>query len=357
MARWRTVVVLAAPALLLAAFLLAIPSVRTALPGMTQRTVYTNPVIRWDFADPHVMKASDGFYYAYSTEHLTYERLAYIQVARSRDLVDWELLPDAMPEKPEWSDTTRDFWAPGVIEADGRYYMYFSGIRDGTEGMCLGVATSESPAGPFDPEVEPLRCGDGFVNIDPMPFDDPKTGKRLLYWGSDSSPIMVQELAEDRVSFAPGSSPKELIYPSGLQQYERLIEGAFVLYRDPYYYLFFSGDNCCVAPVNYAVMVARSRSATGPFEKKADVTGEFGGSVILQQNDRWEGTGHNSVVRDEAGRDWIFYHAIDPDDRYNPGTEAPKRPMLMDQTVYRSGWPEIEEFSPSTTERQGPLVR
>jgi arabinan endo-1,5-alpha-L-arabinosidase len=357
MARWRAVVALAALALVLAAFLLAIPSVRAALPGMTQRAEYTNPVIRWDFADPHVMKASDGFYYAYSTENLTYERLAYIQVARSRDLVKWELLPDAMPEKPEWADTTRDFWAPGVIEADGRYYMYFSGIHDERDSMCLGVATSGTPGGPFAPEDEPLRCGDGFENIDPMPFDDPQTGKSLLYWGSDSSPILVQELAEDRVSFAPGSSPKELIYPSGLQQYEHLIEGAFVVYRAPYYYLFYSGDNCCVAPVNYAVMVARSRSATGPFEKKADATGEFGGSVILQQNDRWEGTGHNSVVRDEAGQDWIFYHAIDPDDRFNPGTEAPKRPMLMDPIVYRSGWPEIEEPSPSTTERQGPLVR
>ena len=101
MARWHAVVPLAALARLLAAFLLAIPSVRAALPGMTQSTVYTNPVIRWDFADPHVIKARDGFYYAYSTEHLTYERLAYIQVARSRDLVDWELLPDAMPERPE----------------------------------------------------------------------------------------------------------------------------------------------------------------------------------------------------------------------------------------------------------------
>jgi arabinan endo-1,5-alpha-L-arabinosidase len=44
------------------------------------------------------------------------------------------------------------------------------------------------------------------VNIDLMPFDDPKTGKRLLYWGWDSSPIMVQELTEDRVSFAPGQA-------------------------------------------------------------------------------------------------------------------------------------------------------
>jgi arabinan endo-1,5-alpha-L-arabinosidase len=357
MARWRTVVVLAAPALLLAAFLLAIPSVRTALPGMTQRTVYTNPVIRWDFADPHVMKASDGFYYAYSTEHLTYERLAYIQVARSKDLVDWELLPDAMPEKPEWADTTRDFWAPGVIEADGRYYMYFSGIHDERESMCLGVATSGSPGGPFVPEEDPLRCGDGFVNIDPMPFDDPQTGKSLLYWGSDGAPIRVQQLARDRLGFAPGSRAKDLVFTDIIQPYERLVEGAFVVYRDDYYYLFYSGDNCCLPAPSYAVMVARSPSATGPFEKRSETTGVWGSNVILQQNDRWEGTGHNSVVRDEAGRDWIFYHAIDPDDRYNPGTEASKRPMLMDPIVYRSGWPEIEESSPSTTKRQGPLVR
>ena len=238
---WRTVGPVVVVALLLAAGLLFLTPARSKLPGTTHRATYTNPVLRWDFADPHVIKASDGYYYAYSTENLTYERLAYIQVARSRDMVSWELLSDALPEKPEWARTTRDFWAPGVIEADRRFYMYFSGIPDEGEGMCLGVAKSESPAGPFAPEDEPLRCGDDFTNIDPMPFDDPKTGKRLLYWGSDSSPIMVQELAPDRTDFARGSKPKELIYPSGLQQYESLIEGAFVVYREPYYYLFYSG--------------------------------------------------------------------------------------------------------------------
>jgi arabinan endo-1,5-alpha-L-arabinosidase len=357
MARWRAVVTLAVLALLLVVVLLAIPSVRAALPGMTQRTVYTNPVIRWDFADPSVLKANDGWYYAYSTENLTIERLAYIQAARSRDLVNWELLPDAMPEKPEWASTTRDFWTPGVIEADGRYYMYFSGIHDERDSMCLGVATSDLPGGPFVPEEDPLRCGDGFENIDPMPFDDPQTGKSLLYWGSDGAPIRVQPLARNRLGFAPGSKAEDLIYPDVMQPYERLVEGAFVVYREGYYYLFYSGDDCCSAAPGYAVMVARSRSATGPFEKRSETTGVWGSNVILRQNDRWEGTGHNSVVRDEAGRDWIFYHAIDPDDRYNPGTEAPKRPMLMDPILYRSGWPEIEGRSPSTGERQGPQVR
>jgi hypothetical protein len=62
MARWRPIVPLAALALLLVVVLLAIPSLRAALPGMIHRAEYTNPVILWDFADPSVLKADDGWY-------------------------------------------------------------------------------------------------------------------------------------------------------------------------------------------------------------------------------------------------------------------------------------------------------
>ncbi len=40
--------------------------------------------------------------------------------------------------------------------------------------------------------------------------------------------------------------------------------GCWVLRRGGWYYLFFSGDNCCGPEAHYATMVARSRSATGP---------------------------------------------------------------------------------------------
>ena len=43
--------------------------------------------------------------------------------------------------------------------------------------------------------------------------------------------------------------------------------------RGDFYYLFYSGDNCCGPKAHYAVMVARSRSATGPFETLATATG------------------------------------------------------------------------------------
>ena len=61
---------------------------------------------------------------------------------------------------------------------------------------------------------KPLLFGTASNIIDPMAFDDPATGKQLLYWGSGFQPIKVQELGPDRMSFAPGSAPVDLIWPN-----------------------------------------------------------------------------------------------------------------------------------------------
>jgi arabinan endo-1,5-alpha-L-arabinosidase len=194
-----------------------------------------------------------------------------------------------------------------------------------------------------------------------MAFDDPLTGKRLLYWGSGFQPIRVQELAADRVSFKRGSAAREVVFPIKTEDpanYQRLIEGAWVTYREGFYYLFFSGDNCCGDKAHYAVMVARSRSALGPFETLASATGEPQ-SVILELNTRFIAPGHNSVIRDAAGDDWIVYHAIDTQKRNMTaiaGDRDVRRIMLLDRLVYRRGWPRVEWGSPSTLAKPAPNV-
>jgi len=313
---------------------------------------YLNPVFGEDFPDPTVIRASDGFYYAYATQATRGGTTFNIQVARSRDLVAWEHLGDALPAKPGWASRTQDFWAPHVAEHDGRFYLYYSAkpdaaLTDESRGLCLAVATAERPQGPFTDIGTPLQCGPGFVNIDPMSFDDPATGRRLLYWGSGFGPIKVQELAEDRISFATGSRPIDLVGVVPTEDpanYRRLVEGAWVIRRGPYYYLFFSGDNCCGPNAHYAAMVARSRSATGPFE----VLPERGG-VILERSARWNAPGHNSTIRDARGEDWIVYHAID--------TRRPNadRLMLIDRLVWSDGWPRAE--GPSEAPRPAPRLR
>ena len=305
---------------------------------------YANPVLDSDFPDPAVVKAPDGFYYAYATQTERDRRWINLQVARSRDLRDWEHLGDALPVKPGWASKTQDFWAPHVQHADGRYILYYSAkpdaaLTDDKRGLCLAVATSARPQGPFTDMGKPLQCGDSFVNIDPMAFDDPATGKKLLYWGSGFQPIKVRELAADRMSFAAGSTPVDLvpaIKSDDPNEYQKLVEGAWVTRHGGYYYLFYSGDNCCGPKAHYAVMVARSRSATGPFENAPN-------KVILEMDAKWIAPGHNAVATDERGQDWMLYHAVDVNrpramlsDEVNT-----RRVMLVDRIEWRDGWPSI----------------
>ncbi|HEX8214466.1 MAG TPA: family 43 glycosylhydrolase, partial [Allosphingosinicella sp.] len=122
-----------------------------------------------------------------------------------------------------------------------------------------------------------------------------------------------------------------------------------------YYYLFYSGDNCCGPKAHYATLVARSRSATGPFETLAAAT-DAGSSVILERRGTWLAPGHNAIVRDVRGRDWILYHAVDTRrPRSKPEGEInTRRVMLLDPIVWRGGWPRVEGDGPSSTPRRWP---
>lgn len=331
-----------------------------------QSGLWSNPIFDFDFPDPTVVRAGDGFFYAYATQAVVNGKLHHIQVARSKDLVNWERMPDALPEKPVWANETEPkFWAPHVSFADGKYFMYYSADPNTKTGLCLAVAVADKPTGPFVDIGKPLKCGTSFINIDPMAYDDRKTGKRLLYWGSGFEPIKVQELAANRTEFAADSQSVDVVFPiknEDPNNYQRLIEGAWVTYRKGFYYLFYSGDNCCGDKAHYAVMVARSRNATGPYKTLAEETGRAN-SVILEKNDEWIAPGHNSVITDDKGDDWIFYHAINARKRNLSATDSiggdrdVRRVMLMNRLVYRNGWVYAEGGTPSGGKNKAPKVK
>ena len=326
----------------------------------TRTATYVNPILDSDFPDPATILAPDGFYYAYATQTKRDGEWINIQVARSADLIHWEHLGDALPVKPDWARETQDFWAPSVIHDGSTYFMYYSATPDvchrHERGHALAVATSSTPAGPFTDMGMPMLLGAGFEYIDPMAFDDPVSGKHLLYWGSGFQPIKVQELSEDRLSFALGSSPVDLIWPNPVEgAFPRLVEASWVIRRDDLYYLFYSGDNCCGPDAHYGVMVARSRCATGPFETLEDAKG-VPHSLMLFKSERWLAPGHNCVVADKADQLWMLYHAIDVDrPRQTQDDEINSRRILMiDRIEWKDGWPFIG--TPSSELTSAPVV-
>ena len=326
----------------------------------TSSATYVNPILDCDFPDPATILAPDGFYYAYATQTKRGREWINIQVARSSDLIHWEHLGDALPVKPDWARETQDFWAPSVNFDGSTFFMYYSATPDvchsHERGHALAVATSDSPAGPFTDMGMPMLLGAGFEFIDPMAFDDPVSGKKLLYWGSGFQPIKVQELAPDRLTFAPDSNPTDLIWPNPVEgAFPRLVEASWVLRRDDFYYLFYSGDNCCGPDAHYGVMVARSSSATGPFETLEEARG-VPHSLMLFKSERWLAPGHNCVVADKAGELWMLYHAIDvnrprqtQDDEINS-----RRILMLDRIEWKDGWPFIG--TPSSEPVSAPVV-
>ena len=145
-----------------AALLIAlVPVPAAAHPGWTTDATYHNNAAT-PGADPFVLfdKAS-GYYYAYSTEGADpgYNFAIY----RSPDLATWEHLPGGALLAGQDGDWAHDwFWAPEVYHnpATGLYFLFYAGrmnrgvaehfrYPDFEEASKVGVAVSQSPAGPF----------------------------------------------------------------------------------------------------------------------------------------------------------------------------------------------------------------
>jgi hypothetical protein len=96
----------------------------------------------------------------------------------------------------------------------------------------------------------------------------------------------------------------------------------------------------------YSVFVGRSRSPRGPFVDRQGVpltASRTGGTIVVTPNgNRWVGTGHNAVITDPSGQDWLVYHAID---RNQPWLDDPfginRRPTLIDRLDWIGGWPVV----------------
>jgi arabinan endo-1,5-alpha-L-arabinosidase len=333
-------------------------------------------------ADPTIVRgraAGDPYWYAYCTSDSLADgdvdaqgarRFHFVPQIRSRDLLTWEYVGDAFAAPPSWAAPTAGVWAPEVVYRNGLYYLYYvaTDVADGFGGepgcgsdSAIGVATSASPTGPWvdagAPVVAPRRAGPGcnfFWTYDPDVLDT--AAGAYLYYGSYYGGIEVRRLSADgRV--APADTAVPVTIPNRY-------EGAEVVARDGWYYLFASASNCCNGPLTgYQVFAGRSASPLGPFVDRQGVSlrdARVGGSPVITLNgNRWVGTGHNSVFQDAAGNWFTLYHAVDRDDPYFAGSVGyTKRPALLDRLTWRDGWPKVRGgLGPSDTPQLAPVAQ
>jgi len=322
--------------------------------GARAAATYVNPVsapAADTFADPAVIRGDDGTWYAYGTSDPlkageTVPRL--IPILRSGDLVHWTYAGDAFAGRPAWATPAAGLWAPDIRRIGGRYVLYYT-VTDTTlnpgDDSAIGVATAPTPLGPWTDSGGPIVAprpapGGGFLwTFDPAHLVD-AGGGQWLYYGSYFGGIFTVPLSADGLRTA--GTPTQVTI-------DNRYEGAYVVRRDGWYYLFASAANCCAGPTTgYSVFAGRSRSPVGPFADRAGVslmTSRVGGTPVIQPNgNRWIGTGHNAVVTDQTGQDWLVYHAIDRDAPYlNEPYGINRRPMLVDRLDWRGGWPTVRD--------------
>lgn len=269
-------------------------------------------------ADPFILK-SGGRYYIYTTGHDA------IYAYQSDNLFDgWEFYGKVF----EYKEKVEGYWAPSVIELDGKFYMYnsFEYLKDkgdkGGHHQAMFVSVADNPLGPFGNAKQILHP----FSIDSHIVQN-ESGLYLFYstnrFEGDriGTYIVVDKMLDP---FTPAGKPVTVVEPTldedifrrdryKIGQHWHTIEGAFYFKEGDWQYVMYSG-NCYEQPTYYIGYARAKTDETDltkiKFEKYPD---ENTYHPVLKANEFEEGTGHHSMIK-EDGQWYAVYHARDYDD-------------------------------------------
>ena len=287
--------------------------------GAKKKKTSGNPIFTGWYADPEGA-VLDGQYWVFPTFSAPYDKQLFFDAFSSPDLVNWTKHERVLEQKNiPW--LRRALWAPAVIEANDKFYVFFGGndVHEGEIGG-IGVAVADRPEGPYkDALGKPLinEIVNGAQPIDQFVFRD-DDGQYYMYYGGWRHCNMCK-LSPDLLSIVPWEDGQKFheVTPS-----EEYVEGPFMLKRKGKYYFMWSeggwtGPNYCVA---YAV----SDSPFGPFERK--------GVILKRDENVARGAGHHSAIQ-VPGKDeyYIIYHR-----RPLTETDGNSRETCIDKLIFNS---------------------
>ncbi|MFC8797910.1 family 43 glycosylhydrolase [Promicromonospora sp. NPDC057138] len=291
-----------------------------------------NPVVRGFAPDPSVIRVGDWYYLATSS----FEWFPTIPLYRSRNLADWEPAGAVDTAAPGRSllgvPDSGGIWAPALSHADGVFWVVYSIVRSlGTRHFDLEtyLCTAPDVGGPWS---EPVRLpGHGFdpslLHHDGRHYllnlqNDSRVGGRRF------DGIVLTELEVPLADGVPDPSSVRAAGPTRLLlQRDNLVEGPKITVEDGWFYLLLAEGG---TGVEHGVLVARSRSLTGPYEVD-DVpllTSRDDPAVPLQK------AGHGELVRAPSG-EWYLTHLAS---RPLPTPGGPRNTLGRETAVQRVVW-------------------
>jgi arabinan endo-1,5-alpha-L-arabinosidase len=151
----------------------------------------------YGYGDPAVLRVEQGketWYYLVTTSN---DAPDSFPICRSQNLIDWQFVGFVFPKgnKPKWAadgEFISDYWAPEMHKVANEFRIYFVARDKNTFELCIGVARSKTPEGPFVADDEPILKGD---KIDPhVLIENEKTA--YLYWKEDNNALWPNRLIE-----------------------------------------------------------------------------------------------------------------------------------------------------------------
>lgn len=286
-----------------------------------------------DIADPFVLRHK-GEYYVYGTGGNG------IKVYKSKDLAHWSEAIGAtegyaLHNRDSWGN--KWFWAPEILQRNGRFYMYYS-VEER-----IAVATSESPLGPFkQPKMEPYHLDVGEIDTHPFVDDD---GKVYMYWVKfdRGNVIYVAEMTDDLLGLKEETITfcfrKEQKWEDSPDHNCSVNEGPWVIKHKGIYYCAYSANS--FMSKDYGVGYATAPTPYGPWTK-------YEHNPILSMNATVYGPGHHCVIDSPDGKErFMVYHT------HYDTTRVQRRKLAIDRMRFApnpDGGPDIlEVWGPTMT--------
>ena len=327
---------------------------------------FSNPVFAHDWPDPTIWQGDDSLYYTFSTAGTNYAK-GLGKFLWSEDMVTWDTIPDYVWTSQTLSQLKQygsSLWAPQVTRIGGRWLMYLTCYGTSSADPSIVVLTLDSETFPTSEGLHGPWSLDGVITsskenhiidtIDPFVTEDTITRRVWMFFGSTGRNYRV-ELTADGLSLSDSAS---FTHVAGLSLAEdtkrnKVFEGAYLYYRDGYWYYFVSSG--MYSNYTYSLKVGRSPLLDGTFvNRSGDPMTEGYATTLLSTHSEdkdFFGPGHcGEIFEDNDGRTYMYYHCH----AYNVPVTVPgytPRALMLQQIYWDDeGWPYFEGGKPLAQE-------